>query len=296
MKIYLVATTALALTGSAFAQTYSSDVQTTASTNPPAVTFSIDPTVAISPPATWTTEQVALWEEQMGFHPGWTAAQRAAFEAMMGIPPVNWTAEQRTLYQQHLGHIPTHWTATQRTMFETQVAGLRTPWMSVTQSAAATTSTTGATTLAAASGRIVQPSNASPELDARGIAVISDPAVVPDGYNGFAGTGMGGPLVDPATGEAIDAADDNYPACTATVTDNCIQLYERGVRDSLASWNRSTGGLRDDSSMTGVGGPVGEDEVGDNTPEDDVLDVDIEPDGDIDVDGDLDNDGDNDLE
>ena len=146
------------------------------------------------------------------------------------------------------------------------------------------------------SGQQVAPSNADPEHDARGIAVISDPAVVPDGYNGFAATGMGGPLVDPATGEAIDAADDSYPACSATVTDNCIQLYERGVRESLAGWNRPTGGLRDDSSTTGMGGPVGEDEVGDNTPEDDALDVDVEPDGDIDVDGDLDNDGDNDLE
>ena len=296
MKIFFAATTALALTGSAFAQTYGSDTQTTVSTTPPAVTFSIDPTVAISPPATWTAEQVALWEEQMAFHPGWTAEQRAAFETMMGVPPVNWTAEQRTLYQQHLAHMPSHWTATQRTMFETQVAGLRTPWLSVSQTAAAASSTGTTLASAPAGSRIVQPSNAAPEHDARGIAVISDPAVVPDGYNGFAGTGMGGPLVDPATGETIAAADDNYPACTATVTDNCIQLYERGVRDSLAGWNRPTGGFRDDSSMTGVGGPVGEDEIGDNTPEDDALDVDVEPDGDIDVDGDLDNDGDNDLE
>lgn len=38
--------------------------------------------------------------------------------------------------------------------------------------------------------------------------------------------GMGGPE-ESATG---------YPACSPTVTDRCIQLYERGVRESLAQW------------------------------------------------------------
>ena len=77
---------------------------------------------------------------------------------------------------------------------------------------------------------IVQPSNANPEHDARGIAVISDPAVVPAGFNGVPATaeGMGGPLVDPVTGETTVAADVSYPNCTAEVTDNCLQAYERG--------------------------------------------------------------------
>lgn len=74
---------------------------------------------------------------------------------------------------------------------------------------------------------VIQPSNAAPERDARGIAVISDPATVPAGWNGIAGTAMGGPLVDPATGETLSGAD-TYPACSATVTDNCLQTYERG--------------------------------------------------------------------
>ncbi len=78
-----------------------------------------------------------------------------------------------------------------------------------------------------ASAAVVQPSNADPEHDARGIAVISAPAVVPAGFNGVSGTAMGGPLVDPATGETVDASDSSYPACTATVTDNCLQTYER---------------------------------------------------------------------
>ena len=81
-----------------------------------------------------------------------------------------------------------------------------------------------------ASGAVVQPGNSNPERDARGIAVISDPAVTPAGWNGTAaGSAMGGPEIDPATGEP--AGPDSYPACTATVTDNCLQTYERGRKD-----------------------------------------------------------------
>jgi hypothetical protein len=75
---------------------------------------------------------------------------------------------------------------------------------------------------------LVQPSNANPERDARGIPVISAAAIVPAGWNGVAGTGeaMGGPLLDPATGEPM-ADTATYPACTRTVTDHCLQTYER---------------------------------------------------------------------
>lgn len=90
-----------------------------------------------------------------------------------------------------------------------------------------TTHTTMSHNTMAMTGAVVQPSNANPERDARGIPVISDPAVVPAGWNGAMGTAVGGPLVDPATGETIDASDDSYPACTATVTDNCVQAYTR---------------------------------------------------------------------
>jgi hypothetical protein len=84
--------------------------------------------------------------------------------------------------------------------------------------------------LAVAGTQVSQPSNAAPERDARGIAVLSDPATVPAGWNGTAaGTAMGGPELDPATGEP--AAAETYPACTATVTDNCLQTYERGRVD-----------------------------------------------------------------
>lgn len=80
----------------------------------------------------------------------------------------------------------------------------------------------------AASGTVVQASNASPEHDARGIAVISDPAVVPAGWNGTVSDGTGGPLLDPVTGEAVDGDEAGYPACSVSVTDNCLQTYERG--------------------------------------------------------------------
>lgn len=78
-----------------------------------------------------------------------------------------------------------------------------------------------------ATAAIVQPSNADPERDARGIPVISAAAVVPPGWNGTAaGAAMGGPELDAVTGETI--APDSYPACTATVTDKCLQTYEVG--------------------------------------------------------------------
>lgn len=87
----------------------------------------------------------------------------------------------------------------------------------------------------------VEPSNAAPERDARGIAVISDPAFVPPGYNGTSGA-VGGP----------DSGEESYPACTAAVTDNCVQLYERGVHDSLAS---AKSGTLDASDSQAMGGP-----------------------------------------
>ncbi len=79
---------------------------------------------------------------------------------------------------------------------------------------------------AAAAQTVSQPSNASPELDARGIPVISDPATVPAGFN--APPGMGGPMVDASQPPAPQPATENYPACSRTVTDNCVQTYERG--------------------------------------------------------------------
>ena len=92
----------------------------------------------------------------------------------------------------------------------------------------ATGTTVVATNITPPMNPVVQPSNADPEHDARGIPVISDPAVVPAGFNGTAATGVGGPLVDPATGATVTGAEASHPACTRTVTDNCVQTYEKG--------------------------------------------------------------------
>jgi len=74
---------------------------------------------------------------------------------------------------------------------------------------------------------------------------------------------MGGPLEDATTGDINMAAADlatrpathNYPPCRpGPGDDNCIQLYEPGVRTALASWNRPTGGLAGET-QTAMGGP-----------------------------------------
>jgi len=89
-----------------------------------------------------------------------------------------------------------------------------------------------ATTTADASamtGQTVAPGNSDPEHDARGIAVISDPATAPPGFNQTPGvTGVGGPYVAPQAAPASEPAAESYPACSRTVTDNCVQSYERG--------------------------------------------------------------------
>lgn len=103
-----------------------------------------------------------------------------------------------------------------------------------------------------------------------------DLAVKPDAVQpelAVAGTGVGGPLeeIDAKTASAAELtprqAAHNYPPCSHSGPgdDNCIQLYEPGVRQQLASWTQPTGGLAgaDETRMaaagatteTGVGGP-----------------------------------------
>ena len=94
--------------------------------------------------------------------------------------------------------------------------------------AQSTTYQTTTTTETTATSQTSQPSNTAPERDARGIPVISDPAAVPAGFN--APPGMGGPMVDASQPPAPQPATENYPACSRTVTDNCVQTYERGRR------------------------------------------------------------------
>ncbi len=274
MKLFLAAAAAMTLGGSALAYQL------------PTIQF--DPNVVLQTPATWNADQRMLYQQHISYYPtAWTETERASFRALLGIPPAQWTPEQRALWETHHQSLPAAWTDEQRTTYQQQIASWQTPWLTHQSAASAgmtndiySTGTTTSVTTASAD-RVQEPGNANPERDARGIAVISAAAFIPPGYNGIpSGPAMGGPL---------EGSEDGYPACSATMTDNCIQLYERGVRESLASWNSTR-------SYTGVGGPnEGEDEIGDNTPEDDFLDVDIRNDG-LDVDGDLDNDGDNDIE
>ena len=70
--------------------------------------------------------------------------------------------------------------------------------------------------------------NQAPARDARGIAVISDPAMAPAGVNGP--PMPAGSATNPATAFATQASTETYVACSRTVTDNCVQAYERGAR------------------------------------------------------------------
>ena len=77
------------------------------------------------------------------------------------------------------------------------------------------------------------PGNASPERDARGIPVVSDPAEVPAGANEARPVPPGAVFTPNPNQQAVFSprqAAENYPACSRTVTDNCVQTYERGSR------------------------------------------------------------------
>ena len=73
-----------------------------------------------------------------------------------------------------------------------------------------------------------------PERDARGIPVISAPAVVPPGANQMASAPAGAQLVPAPNQSAVFStrpATGEYPICSRTVTDGCVQDYEgRGRR------------------------------------------------------------------
>ncbi len=85
----------------------------------------------------------------------------------------------------------------------------------------------------AASGAALAQSNAAPELDARGIPVISTPAMAPAGANQAVAVPAGATVtVNPnqATVFTPTAATGEFPPCSKTITDRCTQTYERGSR------------------------------------------------------------------
>lgn len=72
-----------------------------------------------------------------------------------------------------------------------------------------------------------------PERDARGIPVISAPAVVPPGANQAPPAAAGAAAVPAPNQQQVfttQPATKEYPPCTREVTDGCVQAYERGVR------------------------------------------------------------------
>lgn len=82
----------------------------------------------------------------------------------------------------------------------------------------------------------------APKRDARGIPVVSNPATPPAGFNGDAtarscitcgGTGGTTTSVPTTSGGTVPKGSPmvtvNYPPCTRTVTDGCVQTYERRV-------------------------------------------------------------------
>ena len=77
------------------------------------------------------------------------------------------------------------------------------------------------------------PGNANPERDARGIPVVSDPAEVPAGANDATPVPPGAVFTPNPNQQSVFAprpSTQTYQACSRTVTDNCVQTYERGVR------------------------------------------------------------------
>jgi hypothetical protein len=83
---------------------------------------------------------------------------------------------------------------------------------------------------AAIAQETVAPGNTAPERDARGIAVLSDPATAPAGTNQPAPTGRAVPAPNQAAAFATQPSTGEKPPCSRTVTDNCTQTYERPHR------------------------------------------------------------------
>ena len=73
----------------------------------------------------------------------------------------------------------------------------------------------------------------APERDARGIPVVSEAAVAPNGANVVVQVQPGARVVPAENQSAVfatTASTKTYPPCTKGVTDGCVQTYERGRR------------------------------------------------------------------
>ena len=78
-------------------------------------------------------------------------------------------------------------------------------------------------------GGAVAAGNSNPERDARGIPVVSAPATAPAGANQMMSAPAGARMVPAPNQSAVFTtrpATGEYPVCSRTVTDGCVQNYE----------------------------------------------------------------------
>ena len=81
----------------------------------------------------------------------------------------------------------------------------------------------------------------TPEVDARGIPVVSDPATAPAGANQAVSVPAGAQVVPAPNQRAVfatQASSRTYVACTREVTDGCVQAYE-GKRSATPTRKRT---------------------------------------------------------
>jgi hypothetical protein len=291
MKLLLATATALSMSGAALAwqTTGTMGTQTTGTqthtgamgqTQQGAAVYnqhtSLDPTITLQPHGNWTAQQRTMFDQHMGQAPAhWTEQQRMAFQQQLRTPPAQWTQQQRDMYGEQFNNLPTAWTEQQRLQYQQQMAGWREPWGTQTaftdhpqqtgwsagrqdvseQQMAGTTGYQGTGT--ATQGTTLNQQNQTATWDQQGQGATwnqQNQRMV----QGWAG--MGGPYEE-AYGQGFAslqprAADTNYPPCSpGPGDDRCIQLYEPGVRQALASWDRNTGGLAGGAEV-GMGGPL----------------------------------------
>ena len=78
-------------------------------------------------------------------------------------------------------------------------------------------------------GAALAQSTTGPEVDARGIPVVSAPATAPAGANQSVTVEAGARVVPAPNQAAVFATQEStrtYPPCTRGVTDGCVQTYE----------------------------------------------------------------------
>ncbi|WP_162806525.1 hypothetical protein [Sphingosinicella terrae] len=102
----------------------------------------------------------------------------------------------------------------------------------LTMAGAAFAQTTGTTAAQPSTAtQTSAPGNQAPARDARGIPVVSAPAEVPAGANQSPPVQAGAVFQPNPNQQQVFTprpAEGEFPPCSRTVTDRCVQTYERG--------------------------------------------------------------------